>query len=325
MTAIAINVSPGTPGYMRPINPLRDLSAIADLVEVCFHTTMDGDGRRFLQDMRRSANDTAFLRWATRTADTISLPVNGFVWEDKGKIVGNVSLVPYHRQGKRIQLIANVATHPNYRRRGIGRILTDTALHHALEKHADEVWLQVREDNPGAINLYAELGFREQIRRTTWHMSASAPVIQPSSSYTFMRRGKTDWVKQRSWLERAYPEKEMGWYYSTFWNVFEPGLLMAVGNFFSDLNLDHWAAWNNDQLKGMNTVVAGRGNTDTVWAAVPPEHGAAALHAMLMRLRNYNEGQRGLLLDYPAHEYEEAIRAAGFIVHRTLLWMKYVA
>ena len=106
---------------MRPLNVLRDLSAVADLIELCFSPTMDNEGQRYLSDMRRASRDDSFLHWASRMTETASMPLMGYVWEQDGRIIGNASLIPFRDKGKRIYLIANVATHPDYRRQGIGR------------------------------------------------------------------------------------------------------------------------------------------------------------------------------------------------------------
>ncbi len=321
MTASALAVSPGTPGQIRSLNPMRDLSAVADLVELCFKSTMDRDGRRYLQDMRRSAADTSFLSWATRTTDNLSLPLTGYVWEDNGRIIGNVSLIPYNRRNKRVYLIANVATHPDFRRRGIGRLLTDAAMQHARNKRADEIWLHVREDNPGAITLYEDLGFRERFRRSTYHSSSSAPALQAVQGTQIRSRYAADWVEQNAWLERLHPQG-INWYYSNFWTVLKPGLLNSLGNFLSDISVDHWTAWRDNALKAAASVIYGRDRVDALWVAAAPTEADDALHAMLSRIRATMDSRRGLLLEYPAHLSEDAIRAAGFTLHRTLLWMK---
>jgi ribosomal protein S18 acetylase RimI-like enzyme len=321
MTASALAVSPGTPGRIRSLNPMRDLSAVADLVELCFKSTMDRDGRRYLQDMRRSATDSAFLRWASKTSDSISLPLNGYVWEDNGRIIGNVSLIPYNRRNKHVYLIANVATHPDFRRRGIGRMLTDSAMKHARDKHADEIWLHVREDNPGAITLYEDLGFRERYRRTTYNSSSSAPIIQAPQGTQIRPRRTVDWAEQSAWLERLHPQG-ISWYYSNFWNVLKPGMMNSLGNFLADVNVDHWTAWRAGELHSTASVIYGRDRVDIIWVAAAPDGTDEALHAMLVRIRSSIDSRRGLLLEYPAHQSEDAIRAAGFALHRTLLWMK---
>src|SRR5215208_6758275 len=159
---------------IRPLNVLRDLPAVADLIELCFSPTMDNDGQRYLSDMRRASRDDRFLRWASRVTETATLPLMGYVWEQDGHIIGNASLIPFRHKGKRIYLVANVATHPDYRRHGIGRALTESVMKQARDKRASAIWLHVRDDNPGAIKLYEELGFQEIARRTTWQAGPDA-------------------------------------------------------------------------------------------------------------------------------------------------------
>src|SRR5512145_1124148 len=179
MSSITIPVKAKDHPHLRPLNVLRDLSAVADLIEVCFSPTMDNDGQRYLSDMRRASHDDSFLRWASRMTETASLPMMGYVWEQDGQIIGNASLIPFRDKGKRIYLIANVATHPDHRRRGIGRILTQRAIAHARKKNTTSIWLHVRDDNPGAIKLYEDLGFQEVARRTDWQANPDSSFPKP--------------------------------------------------------------------------------------------------------------------------------------------------
>src|SRR5215208_2651731 len=169
MSSITIPVKANEHPNIRPLNVLRDLPAVADLIELCFSSTMDNDGQRYLSDMRRASHDDSFLSWASHMTETASMPLMGYIWEQAGRIVGNASLIPFRDHGKRIYLIANVATHPDFRRRGIGRALTERVTQHARGKNAAAIWLHVRDDNPGAIQLYESLGFQEIARRTNWH------------------------------------------------------------------------------------------------------------------------------------------------------------
>ena len=73
----------------------------------------------------RAARNARYLTWAMHTK--IQMPVSGYVWEDSGRITGNVSLMPVNKDGSRAFMIANVAVHPDYRRLGIGRVLTEQA------------------------------------------------------------------------------------------------------------------------------------------------------------------------------------------------------
>ena len=87
MAAITTPIPAQTP-QMRPLNILRDLPGVAELVEKCFADTIDPEGRRYLQQMRRAGQDNAFLRWASRTVETASMPLSGYVWDPKAQEKG---------------------------------------------------------------------------------------------------------------------------------------------------------------------------------------------------------------------------------------------
>lgn len=62
--------------------------------------------------------------------------------------------------------ILNVAVHPDWRRRGVGRALMEEVLAEAREKGVRSVILEVRDGNANAVQLYSSLGFqRSGVRR----------------------------------------------------------------------------------------------------------------------------------------------------------------
>ena len=80
MSSITIPVKTKDHPHLRPLNVLRDLSAVADLIELRFSPTMDNDGQRYLSDMRRASRDDSFLRWASRVSETASMPLMGYAY-----------------------------------------------------------------------------------------------------------------------------------------------------------------------------------------------------------------------------------------------------
>ena len=182
MTSVPLPAHSSASSYVRPLNILRDLPRVADLIEVCFASSMDSEGQSYVRQMRRASRDTSFMRWASNAIESASLPLSGFVWEQDGRIIGNASLVPFRHKGKRIYLIANVATHPEHRRKGIARALTEHAMQHARQRGADEMWLHVRADNPGAVQMYSDLGFVERAQRTTWRARKKGIFPRPPAS-----------------------------------------------------------------------------------------------------------------------------------------------
>jgi ribosomal protein S18 acetylase RimI-like enzyme len=329
MASVSIPVQNKDQPHVRSMNVLRDLPVVADLIELCFASTMDNDGQRYVNDMRRVGRDDGFLHWANHLAETSSLPLNGYVWDENNKIIGNASLIPFRDRGKRIYLIANVATHPDHRRRGIARILTQRAMEHARRKNAVAVWLHVRDDNPGAIKLYRDLGFREVARRTTWQANPDAHLPRGNSEIQIVPRHPRFWPWQQDWLRRLYPEA-LNWYAPLNLNVLRPGFWNWFYSFFLDFDLRQWAAIAShngveDQLLASLTWMPRGGRSESIYAATPGEEevlSTAALTRLLLYVRRTLANHATLSLEYPAGEMTEAIAAAGFKPRRTLIWMK---
>ena len=309
------------PPQLRPLNIMRDLPAVSSLVETCFASTLDDEGRRYIQQLRRAGQDNAFLRWASSAVETVSMPLSGFIWEEGGEVIGNVSLIPYRWERKKYYLIANVAVRPDQRRRGIGRALTLAAKQQACKRGADQIWLHVRDDNPGAIELYRELGFKELARRTLWQAKTSRAVELPVSSQVILRRRKRDWAEQEAWLRRLYPGLQ-DWYQPMPWRMLQPGLWPAFYRFLMDADVRHWAAYEQDRLQCVLSWQAMNGSSDHLWAAVPPEGSGQSLTVLLTAVRRSLAWRPLLSLDFPSGECQAEIEAAGFQPHRTLLWMK---
>lgn len=322
MATITQQISiPGKPEHLRPFDSQRDLRNVADLVELCFSDTIDADGKRYLQQMRFAADNPRYLRWAAAAIEVSSLPSAGYVWEENGKLVGNLSLIPFNVQGARYYLIANVAVHPDYRKRGIARMLTGSGIEHARKRGARATWLHVREENLAATNLYRSLGFKERARRTSWHSQAAPPGQPVDSGIRFRPRRRQDWGAQKAWLVSNYPP-ELTWHMPIKLADLRPGWSGALYRFFTQLHIHQWCATQNGDLLGILSKVASTGYADHLWLAAWPEKEDLAAAALLSHARQYFGLRRTLSLDYPAGHAVEAIQSAGFSAHQTLIWME---
>jgi ribosomal protein S18 acetylase RimI-like enzyme len=330
MSSIALpaNADTKTHPHLRPLSILRDLPAVADLIEMCFSNTLDSDGKRYVQDMRRAGNDNAFTQWANRAAETTSLPLTGYVWDENGKVVGNASLVPFRREKERVYLIANVAVHPDYRRRGIARALTERVMQHAREKKINNVWLHVREDNFGAIDLYTQLGFIERARRAAWQASTDAHVPTLKTDLVVANKPPRDWQTQLSWLSRLYPDF-LAWHRNWNFDSLRPSFWNWLYLTFIDMNVRQWTAVKKNQsLANSESMEAAlvwipyeRG--EALFAAVGEKSDPSALTALLLHARrDLTHYHPSIVLEFPSSEFDGAIRAAGFKALRTLIWMQ---
>ncbi len=321
MSTLSLPARTAENGPARPLNILRDLPEVADLIELCFSPTLDSDGQSYVQQMRRASRDDNFLRWASQTMESATLPLQGFVWEQDGRIVGNASIIPFYHQGRKTALIANVATHPDYRRRGIARALTERTMAQARQKGYRELWLHVRDDNPGAIRLYEQLGFAERARRTTYQARPDPLLSRTENGVTVTPRDPRYWAQQLEWLQRTHPG-ELGWYAHWNWKTLAPGIWNWLYLAFIDVNLRQWAAVRNGELLAALAWMPGAGRpSDALWAATRSGD-EAGLKSLLETARRELAPQRNLILEYPAGEAVQAIEAAGFRAQRTLVWMR---
>ncbi|HLY25285.1 MAG TPA: GNAT family N-acetyltransferase, partial [Aggregatilineales bacterium] len=163
---------------LRPVNLRTDLIQMADLIELCFGPTMTEAGRASLREMRMIGGSD-WLSWLLYGADrALGGLEEGFVWVEDDKIVGNVSLSPanYPRSEGRGFIIANVAVHPNYRRRGLAQAMVLACLDLAHRKDGTFAILQVEASNDGARKLYEKVGFRAERAFIQWR---HGPQISP--------------------------------------------------------------------------------------------------------------------------------------------------
>jgi GNAT superfamily N-acetyltransferase len=320
MTSIAVPISAQTP-QLRPLSIVRDLPGVADLVEKCFADTMDADGRNYIIQMRHAGQDNVFLRWANSAVETVSMPLSGYVWEENGEIIGNVSLIPHRCARKKYYLIANVAVRPEYRKRGIGRALTRAAMDHAKLHRANETWLHVREDNPVAIGLYLSMGFVELARRTSWQAEPDRNTGARNQDTDVTKRIAGDWTIQETWLRRLYPDV-INWYQPMPWKSLRPGIGPALYRFMSDFDVRHWVARTNSLPAAVISWQAMAGRNNRLWIAIPQEGNKDTLTGLLLHVRRALAWREKINLDFPAGLYRDAIEAAGFHPQRTLIWMK---
>lgn len=61
--------------------------------------------------------------------------------------------------GSPVADIQTIAVAPGSRRAGLGRVVMRTLINEAMKRGAEEIFLEVRADNPGAEKLYHSLGF----------------------------------------------------------------------------------------------------------------------------------------------------------------------
>jgi len=313
-----------SPGTIRPIDITRDLAPLADLLHEAFKGRLDADGLRALRQMRRMARNRRAQRQVLARGEVPGLPYYGYVWEVNGRLVGNVTLIPIRHKGQRLYLVVNVAVAPAYRRRGIARALMLRAEQHARERHAQALWLQVDEDNEGAVWLYEGLGFEKHSVVTLWRSDATpadAPLAVPSPRVRVRKKltPRPLWDLERAWLAEAYPP-ELGWHHLLpSWELLAPTAVGLWRRLKSGIWALHWRALRGGDLVGAVALLPRNyAASDEAALALPadpaPDEVAALLQPLLRR-------GRPIRAEYPRGRAADALRSAGLWHTRDLRWM----
>jgi ribosomal protein S18 acetylase RimI-like enzyme len=320
MAVISKTLTTSAESHLRFFDARRDLEAVADLIELCFEETLDPDGRNYLGRMRSAAKSDTWWGWMS-SAEWSNPALTGYVWQEDGRTVGNVSLVPYFVRGQRFYLIANVAVHPDYRRRGIARAMTEQAIQYSRQHKSPSVWLHVREENLAAVQLYESLDFAERARRTTWFSTPDFATGGEPTGARFIPPNGRHWKQERAWLLKNYPP-ELSWHMPLKLNMLDPGLFGDFYRFLYNSYIHQWALVRGNRLLGAIAWQPTSSHANALWLALSAESDERIAYALLTYARQNAPSPRPLMLDYPARQHDRAIQAAGFYSHQTLIWME---
>lgn len=162
MVATAVSQSQTAFRGLRPFRARTDLYGVARLLQEAFR----GEHHFPFADVP-VLREIGIALWTLGYAPTFPETLEGFVWIEDNRIVGNVTFTADWARGH-CYYISNVAVKREYQRRGIARAMMRASLEHIRRQYAVAVLLNVRPQNTGAIRLYEELGFRKLETRGQW-------------------------------------------------------------------------------------------------------------------------------------------------------------
>lgn len=291
---------------LRPFQGRRDLAPVADLIETCFSATLDAGGRSAIQEMRVISRSGPLVWTVGRLSRVIPL-MQGFVWVEAGRIVGNISVTPAGYDGGWV--IANVAVAPEYRRQGIARQLMQAAMSQIARQGAFAV-LQVDADNDGARTLYDSLGFRAQRTFTRWRRAAhyrlpDAPPVSPG----LRRLAASDSDALYTLANRIRPNEQggMGWLRPTRRADFHPARLRSLRLLLGGQHTEYWIVPGaNGTLDAALRIESRIGGLTTLFdMLVRPEcQGALAPALIPTVIQQWSARQHPLVTDHPADDTE---------------------
>ena len=301
----------------------RHLGGMARLIEQCFAPTLDASGRGFVREMLALSHLGPLLK----VLDVVPLGSywnKGFVWLEDGKVVGCVGTQRAAQSGR--WLVANVAVHPDHRRKGIALAMMQATLELARAHGGSEVMLQVDDDNLGAIALYRQLGFADVTTQTAWRRAATASVPGESASpFTLRLRRPSEWRVQLALARQARP-------HGLVWNEpltdqpFRPSLSKWLNDFFEGVMEEHWMACEaqNGHFAGSLTLRVGGGSNDRLILLAYPDWAGQVERTLLAHgLRRLAHRPWPVSVDYAADGPAAIVlRELDFQPGRLLRWMR---
>lgn len=314
----------------RPINLNKDIPQVVELLELAFGETLDSEGRRIFNNTPHV--QPAFL-WRLNPVYTRLAP--GYVWENNGRIIGNVTLLPTKTAGR--YLIANVAVHPNYRRQGIARILMGSVLDMVRARHGKTILLQVVKENDTAIALYHSLGFTRLGNVTSWLSSvARLREIEPTmgESWPTIRPLPGSRWREAYQLDRQALHPDLNWPDPLPLDTYKGGFWRWLDNFLNARQIETWVTTapssqrsaHQSPLTGLVTIASEWGRAHVISLRVHPNwqgHLERPLLAKAIR-RLRILPRRNVRVEHPDNDSmtNELLTAANFRPQRTLTHMR---
>lgn len=309
----------------RPINMNTDIPGILKLLELVFGASMDAEGRQMFAGTSNAAQSPAILWRLSPAAAKLSL---GFVWEEDGRIVGNVTMLTSETPGR--FLVVNVAVHPDFRRRGIARLLMKQVETLVRQRQGQQILLQVVKQNIAAVELYNSLNYSTigsmthwtasvaRLRRLELNLDSAGPPIRELKRHEWRSAFALD--QQALHGDLHWPElPKSDMYKKNFW-------IWAI-NFLNGHQSETWVTTAaKNQLVGLASLNTEWGRAHQAAIRVHPawvgQLERPLLAKLVRRLEQYP--RRNVQLDHPDDDelMNALLQEANFQPRRTLTHMR---
>ena len=123
--------------------------------------------------IERASFPTPWSEKAFRGELTANDYAHYIVAELDGRVVGYGGMWIVFEEGH----VTNIAVHPDYRRRGVGRRLLEALIQRAAERGCDRMTLEVRKSNTPAQQLYRSFGFEPRGIRKGYYTDTNEDAI----------------------------------------------------------------------------------------------------------------------------------------------------
>jgi len=265
---------------LRPLNLKKDYDQLIPFYDEIFEKELASKGtsvQAMLSDLKRFRPIFKFIGIFSKNYKHV---FDGFVFENNDNEI--VSTVNVGYSGNFWE-IAMVATHPNYRRKGLAKELIEKSLDHAKKHKAKMCVLEVLEENTPAYQLYVNYGFlhfdTKVKMKLPYEKLANLNQLEFPSEYTIQQR-KQDKKTNQSMLEleelvtpksvlEFLPVNKQHYHKPLVIRIIRPLVKLLIG-----IKAERWNILHNDKLVGVLFADIGRSEKDChkVELMVDPAH-----------------------------------------------------
>lgn len=141
--------------HTRPLSFKKDFDQLVAFLIMVFHKEIVGRGMDLEQELKQYKSIMPILRILGFFSKNFKHPLDGFLCFDNDKLIASANISGIYNKWE----ISMVATHPDYRRKGLARKLVNICIDHAILHDAEMISLEVISDNLPAYKLYKDIGF----------------------------------------------------------------------------------------------------------------------------------------------------------------------
>lgn len=316
---------------MRPIDIKKDYDELVPFYDLIFEKELTAKGisiKSFLDEFKKMM---PFFKIMGIFSKNFRHVFDGFVYENnRGEIVSTVN-VGY--SGNYWE-IAMVATHPDYRRKGLAKKLILKSLEHAKKHNAKQCVLEVLEENDPAYILYKKLGFthfdtmmklkleKGKLNSINNHEIPYGYIIQPRS------HDKKSAKAMYKLEEKATPQEVLNFLPVNklkHQKTFIMRLMRPIFKLISGTKASKWLVYNESNLVGILYTEIGQSEEDchNLELIVDPNHAEKIISPLISYAMNhiknntkYNLNTITIIRKSDEQQYQQ-LKKNGFVVFET--------
>ena len=310
---------------LRPINLNSDILGILKLLELVFGASLKADGRPMFTSSSLAAQSPAILWRLNPAAAKLSL---GFVWEEDGRIVGNVTVLTTNTPGR--YLVVNVAVHPDFRRQGIARLLMKQVDNLVRQRKGTQILLQVVKQNEAAVGLYNSLNYTTLGSQTYWVTSSSRlrrlDLNKAQGDPPIRELKRHEWQTAFA-LDQQALHNDLNWPEQLKPDAYKTGFWVKAVNFLNGRHKETWVTSDaQNQLTGLATISSEWGRSHRAAIRVHPSWRGQLERPLLAKLirRLHYLPRRNVQIEHPDDDelMNALLQEANFQPRRTLTHMR---